>query len=100
MLDRAAGACESGPPLHRLLIPALALLLAAVAGSVALECRMGVLEPDRIVAIDNFLEISGIVWWPEHGTLVGVPAAPRLGAAGPRTAATHSIFGASRCWAG
>lgn len=62
---------NSGLPRFRLVLPLIAALAAAI-GYTALERRLGVLEPDRVVAIDDFPEISGIAWWPERGTLIGV----------------------------
>lgn len=53
----------------------LLLIAAVVAGWAAYlrtERHLGVLEPDRIIAIDDFPEISGIAWWPARGTLIGV----------------------------
>lgn len=50
----------------------LLALLAAWSGYAATERYLGVLEPDRVIAIDDFPEISGIAYWPERDTLIGV----------------------------
>lgn len=53
----------------------LLLLLAGVSAWTAHAKALhffGVLAPDRVIAIDDFPGISGIAYWPERGTLVGV----------------------------
>ncbi|MBI4988818.1 MAG: SdiA-regulated domain-containing protein [Rhodocyclales bacterium] len=37
-----------------------------------MERRLGILDPNRVIAIDDFPEISGIAYWAERGTLIGV----------------------------
>jgi hypothetical protein len=59
----------------RLLRVLLLLMAAALAGWAAyagMERHLGLLTPDRIVVIDDFPGISGIAYWPERGTLIGV----------------------------
>lgn len=76
LLRRPAVAGRLGPAGAPLLLAVLLLLIAA--GLVAwatyacIERYLGVLVPDRMVVIDDFPQISGIAYWPEHGTLIGV----------------------------
>lgn len=53
----------------------LLLIVASLSGWAAYtrsERYLGVLEPDQVIAIDDFPEISGIAYWPQRGTLIGV----------------------------
>lgn len=59
------------PWLRVLLLSLLAGLSAWAAHAKALHF-FGIMAPDRVIAIDGFPGISGIVFWPERGTLVGV----------------------------
>ncbi|MCZ7656061.1 MAG: hypothetical protein M5R42_20065 [Rhodocyclaceae bacterium] len=61
-----------GVPAPGLISLLVVLLLAAWVGYAATERRLGILEPDRIVAIDDFPELSGIAYLPGSGTLLGV----------------------------
>lgn len=54
------------------LLLALLFVLAAVAGYRAMEHRLGILEPDRVIVIDDFPEVSGIAYRQGSGTLIGV----------------------------
>lgn len=69
--DFFAGLRSKSPFLRTLLL----LIAAGLAGWAAYqrtERYLGVLEPDRVMAIDDFPEISGIAWWSARGTLIGV----------------------------
>lgn len=59
-------------PLLRTLLLLTAAGLAGWSAYERTEHYLGVLEPDRVIVIDDFPEISGIAWWPAHGTLIGV----------------------------
>jgi hypothetical protein len=63
---------RSKSPLLRTLLLLIAAGLAGWAAYARTERYLGVLEPDRVIAIDDFPEISGIAWWPARGTLIGV----------------------------
>jgi hypothetical protein len=55
----------------RLLIPLL-IAVAAMTGYLGTERRLGILHPDQIINIDDFPQMSGMAYWSEHGTLIGV----------------------------
>ena len=59
-------------PWLRLLLLLIAASLMSWTGYTRFERYLGILEPDQIIAIDDFPEISGIAWWPPRGTLIGV----------------------------
>lgn len=59
-------------PLLRALLLIVAAGLAGWAAYTRTERYLGILEPDQVVVIDDFPEISGIAYWPEQDTLIGV----------------------------
>lgn len=64
-------------PILPLLRALLLLLLAGAAAWVAHGRTLryfGILAPDRVIRVDAFPGLSGIAYWPEKGTLVGVSA--------------------------
>lgn len=66
---------SAGLPALTLLLRVLLLISAGLAGWAAYartERHLGIMEPDQVIAIDDFPEISGIAWWPARGTLIGV----------------------------
>jgi uncharacterized protein YjiK len=58
-------------PLLPLLITLLLVAAFALSYKLVLK-RFLVLEPDQVVELPEFPQISGIVYWPEHATLIGV----------------------------
>lgn len=67
-----AASLRAPAPLLRILLLLIAAGLTGWAAYARTERYLGILEPDRVIAMDDFPEISGIAYWPERGTLIGV----------------------------